>query len=79
MMAGVHPLLQHQRDRRGEDENEDERALELAQKQPKRAQAWRVLNAVGADQAKLRGGSIGRQAAGPDPRAAVSAAASWLQ
>ena len=31
----VHPLLQHQRDRGGEDQNEDERAFELAQKQTK--------------------------------------------
>ena len=34
----IHPLLQHQRDRSGEDEDEDERALELPQKQTKRAQ-----------------------------------------
>ena len=31
----VHPLLQQQRDRSGEYENEDERALELPQKQTK--------------------------------------------
>ena len=60
----VHPLLQHQRDRSGEDEDEDERALELPQKQTKRAQARRVFNAVGADQAKLRGGFLRRKAAG---------------
>ena len=59
----VHPLLQHQRDRGSESQDEDERALELAQKQAKRAQAWRIFNAVGADQGKLRRGAIGREPA----------------
>ena len=54
--GGVHPLLEHQRDRGGEGQDEDERAFELAQQQPQRAQARRVLDAVGADagQAALR-------------------------
>ena len=64
----IHPLLQHQRDRSGEDEDEDERALELPQKQSKRAQVRRVFNAVGADQAKLRGGFLRRKAAGARPQ-----------
>ena len=64
MMAEIHPLLQRQRDRSGEDEDEDERALELPQKQSKRAQVRRVFNAVGADQAKLRGGFLRRKTAG---------------
>ena len=45
----IHPLLQRQRDRGGEDQDEDERALELPQKQAKRAQARRILDAVGTD------------------------------
>ena len=77
--AGVHPLLQHQRDRGGESQDEDERAFELAQQQPQRAQARRILDAVGADQAKLLGGSIGRQAARARLQSGANAEASWLQ
>ena len=61
--GGVHPLLQHQRDRGSESQDEDERALELAQKEAKRAEAWCIFNAVGADKGKLCRGSIGRQPA----------------
>jgi len=50
-----------QRKRRGESQYENERALELAQKKAKRAKAWRIFDTVGADQGKLRGGSIRRQ------------------
>nr|ALS91930.1 MetaGeneMark_Unknown Function [uncultured bacterium] len=47
----IHPLLQCQRDHSGENEDEDERTLELPQKQPQRAQVRRVFDAVGAGQA----------------------------
>jgi hypothetical protein len=52
-------LLQHQRDRGSESQDEDERALELAQEKAKRAQAWRVFNTVGANKRKLGRGAIG--------------------
>jgi hypothetical protein len=59
----VHPLLQHQRDRGSESQDEDERALELAQKEAKCTEAWCIFKAVGADQGKLCRGAIGRQPA----------------
>ena len=59
----VHPLLQHQRDRGSESQDEDERALELAQKKAKCTEAWCIFKAVGADQGKLCRGAIGRQPA----------------
>ena len=65
MMRGVYPLLKHQRDCGSERQDEDERAFELAQQQPNRAHAGRVFDTVGADEGKLRCGSIGRKTAGP--------------
>ncbi len=49
MMAASTQLLKRQRDCGGERQDEDERALELAQKEAKRAQARRILDAVGTD------------------------------
>jgi hypothetical protein len=56
-------LLQHQRDCGSESKDEDERTLELAQKQPERAQARGIFNTVWSDKRKLRCGSIGRKTA----------------
>ena len=57
----VHPLLQRQRDRGGDSQNENERAFELAQEKAQAAQAGRILNAVGTDKSKLSCGSNGRE------------------
>ena len=66
-MMAVHPLLERQRDRGGEDEDEHERALELAQKQTKRAQARGVFNAVGADRVAARRRARTKARLGPTP------------
>ena len=77
--ACVHPFPQCQRNCRAEDENEDERAFELPQQQAQGAQPARVLDAVGANSAKLLGGIFGRQAPRARAQSALSSATSRLQ
>ena len=49
MMAASTHCWSDQRDCGGERQDEDERALKLAQKEAKRAQARGILDAVGTD------------------------------
>jgi hypothetical protein len=46
-------LAQRQRDCGGNGQNKDERTFELTQEETKRAQPWRIFNAVGACNGKL--------------------------
>ena len=49
MIAGVDPLGEAERDRGGEDQDQDERALDLPPEQAQRTETLRVLDAVWAD------------------------------
>jgi hypothetical protein len=48
-------LLEHERDGGGDGEDQDQRAFDLAQQQPQRAQAGRIFDTVRPDGGKLRG------------------------
>src|SRR5204862_5624218 len=58
---GVDPLGEAERDRGGEDEDEDERALHLPPEQAQPAETLSVLHAVWADDSETLGGARRRE------------------